>query len=44
MYWPFRETAIVSATNNKNTNGTFRIWAEDYIYQGEKIHTQYCIR
>lgn len=44
MYWPFRDTAIISSTKNKNTNGTFYIWAEDYIVNGEKIHTQYCIR
>jgi len=44
MYWPFRESAIISATKNKNTNGTFYIWAEDYIDNGNKIHTQYCIR
>ena len=44
MYWPFRDTAIISSTKNKNTNGTFYIWAEDYIVNGEKVHTQYCIR
>ena len=44
MYWPYRETAIVSAVRNANKNKTFHIWAEDYIYKGEKVHTQYCIR
>lgn len=44
MYWPFRETAIKSAVKNKNTNSTFYIWAEDYIENGQKVHTQYCIR
>lgn len=44
MYWPFRDTAIISSTKNKNTNGTFYIWAEDYMVNGEKVHTQYCIR
>jgi len=44
MYFPYRTTAIKSGTRNKNTNGTFLIWAEDYIEDGEKIHTQYCIR
>lgn len=44
MYWPYRETAIVSAARNANRNKIFYIWAEDYIYKGEKVHTQYCIR
>lgn len=44
MYFPYRETAIKSATKNKRQNGTFMIWAEDYYNDGEKIRTQYCIR
>lgn len=45
MYWPFRETAIISAVKNNNcANTIFYIWSEDYIVDSEKVHTQYCIR
>ena len=44
MYFPYRSTAIVSGTRSMITGGTYYIWAEDYYWNGEFLHTQYCIR